>query len=215
MQYQNQARRVAWNDDPQDQRAGSFEIVGFTVSRAASGEPHRRRIARSPDRWRQAIDRAIATAMNELVEGLALCAASLHPQFFFLPSEPVDYVDPPEAAGRGRIVRTARPSLALLLREEGASQPAGSHPAVPASPQREPAMVGPVAAPVDAIPAASPGWIAWTASGFARLWTRLRAEREFRRSRAALHALTDRDLDDIGITRSDIERAIRQGRGLR
>jgi uncharacterized protein YjiS (DUF1127 family) len=58
----------------------------------------------------------------------------------------------------------------------------------------------------------SPGWRPWLASIAARLWTRIRDARECRRSIAALHALDDRALKDIGLTRHQIEHAVIYGR---
>jgi uncharacterized protein YjiS (DUF1127 family) len=61
-------------------------------------------------------------------------------------------------------------------------------------------------------PSDSPGWIA---SMLGRLASRMLREREFRRSSAALHALDDGALKDIGITRHEIDRVVRHGRHWR
>lgn len=47
---------------------------------------------------------------------------------------------------------------------------------------------------------------------FSSLMASMRARRETRVTRNALYALTDRELDDIGITRGDIEHIARGGR---
>jgi uncharacterized protein YjiS (DUF1127 family) len=58
----------------------------------------------------------------------------------------------------------------------------------------------------------SPGRVA---SMLGRLASRMLREREFRRSSAALHALDDAALKDIGIARDEIDRVVRHGRDRR
>jgi uncharacterized protein YjiS (DUF1127 family) len=50
-----------------------------------------------------------------------------------------------------------------------------------------------------------PNWSAWITSNLAKLWSRLLHEHESRQVRAALAALDDRTLKDIGISRYEIE----------
>jgi uncharacterized protein YjiS (DUF1127 family) len=54
-----------------------------------------------------------------------------------------------------------------------------------------------------------PAWIASLASLPATLWSRVLREREMRRARAALETLDDRTLNDVGLSRHEIELIVR------
>ena len=58
----------------------------------------------------------------------------------------------------------------------------------------------------------SPGWRPWLACIAVKLRTRMREARERRRSIAALRALDDRTLKDMGLERHQIEPAVTYGR---
>jgi uncharacterized protein YjiS (DUF1127 family) len=61
----------------------------------------------------------------------------------------------------------------------------------------------------------SPDWPAWIASILGRLSSRVLREREVGRARAALYALDDWTLKDIGISRHEIDLVARYGRRWR
>lgn len=55
------------------------------------------------------------------------------------------------------------------------------------------------------LPSSGPAWATSLMSLLAALWQRVRREQEIRRGRAALEALDDRALKDIGVSRHEIE----------
>jgi uncharacterized protein YjiS (DUF1127 family) len=61
----------------------------------------------------------------------------------------------------------------------------------------------------------SSDWLAWIASLLGRLSSRVLRERKIERARAALYALDDRTLKDIGISRHEIDLVARHGRPRR
>jgi uncharacterized protein YjiS (DUF1127 family) len=171
----------------------------------------RRTAAPPADRWWNAIGAAFASVKDYTPEGLCLHAAALHPEFFWSPGEETDQAD--------LIARTVRPA---------------EHDAVPQDQRAmvtvkdlwpdeitqivswrtaEPLKLGQWgSADESLLQGGSPGWRPWLASIAARLWTRMREARERRRSIAALHALDDRTLKDIGLARHQIEHAVIYGR---
>jgi len=171
-----------------------------------------RRTAPPPaDRWRHAIGAAFASVRDYTLEGLCLHAMALHPEFFWSPGEESDQAD--------LLATTVRPA---------------EHDAVPQSQRAmvtvkdlwpdeitqivswrtvEPFGLGQWgSADESLLQGGSPGWRPWLASIAARLWTRMREARGRRRSIAALHALDDRTLKDIGLARHQIEHAVIYGR---
>jgi uncharacterized protein YjiS (DUF1127 family) len=61
-------------------------------------------------------------------------------------------------------------------------------------------------------PWGSSRWTSWLLSLPARLWSKLAEAHENRRSTAALEALDDRTLKDMGLTRNEIHHVVRYGR---
>ena len=63
--------------------------------------------------------------------------------------------------------------------------------------------------------ASSRGWIGIGPRYLARLWASFSRERSVARAASKLASMSDRQLDDIGIQRSDIDLAVRFGRSYR
>jgi uncharacterized protein YjiS (DUF1127 family) len=198
MQYQNHGPRAAWNAHPQSREGGVFEIAGIGVR---PGDPDAPRARSDPGRWQRSIERAIAVALEQAAESLALYAAGMEPQLFLLLSEPGARVGAADLTP-GPTLPASRPSLALGFRE--------APPASPVTPYE--GAAGRFLPPSQPIEPERPGWTAWILSIPGKLWSTLLLERDVRRSRDALLALDDRTLKDIGLSRSEIDRAARYGR---
>jgi uncharacterized protein YjiS (DUF1127 family) len=202
MQYQNHTPRTAWNNHRQGRQGGLLEIAGIA---ARPGHPEYRgsrfrpaRPARSSfdrDRWQHSIERAITAAMEQLLEGLVLYAASMQPgSLLLLEDERVDAAA--SSHGSGRVSPT------LAFREAPAASPATPY---------EPRAGGSVG-PSQLTKPVRPSWTAWILAIPRKLWSALLSERDFRRTRNSLQALDDRMLKDVGLSRCEIYRVARQGR---
>jgi uncharacterized protein YjiS (DUF1127 family) len=176
-----------------------------------------RRTAPPPaDGWRHAIGAAFASVRAYTLEGLCLHAMALHPEFFWSLGEESDQADllattvwPAEHDAIPQSQRAMvtvkdlwpdEPDEATQMVSWRTVEPLGLRQGGPAD---ESLLQG-----------GSPGWRPWLASIAARLWTRMREARERRRSIAALHALDDRTLKDMGLDRHQIEHAVIYGRPL-
>jgi uncharacterized protein YjiS (DUF1127 family) len=139
-------------------------------------------------RWRRSIGAAISAITDCYVEGFALHVTSLHPEIFLSPRENEDHdVEQPqfEQPQRRQVVMKSsfeRDDAASLM-SLGTVPPWGS---------------------------SRGSW--WLFSLPARLWSKLAEAHERRRSTAALEALDDRTLKDMGLTRNEIHHVVRYGR---
>jgi uncharacterized protein YjiS (DUF1127 family) len=214
MQYQNRAPFASWGNSHESRQGEAFEIVDLGVQ---NGEAAKARPCTSwndlapatpnPDRWRRSIERATALALEQIVEGLTLHAASMHPQMFFAPRDTADRADAAEEPVHGALAWADCPLPQV-------SVDAVARWSLPTSKRTSPAATTSLTAatPAEVMPSARPGWVAWIAANFGKLWSGFLRERELRRSRIALHALDDRTLKDIGIARYEIDDVITHGR---
>ena len=139
-------------------------------------------------RWQRSIGAAISSVMDCCVEGFALHVTSLHPEIFLSP----------------------RDKEAHALEQPQLEQPQRRQALMKSSFERDDATslmsLGTVP------PWGSSRWSWWLFSLPARLWSRLAEAQQHRRSTAALEALDDRTLKDLGLTRNEIHHVVRYGR---
>jgi uncharacterized protein YjiS (DUF1127 family) len=140
-------------------------------------------------------------AMEQMVESLALHAASMHPQLFLLLDKPVAGLEAGDPM-HGANLQASRPTSALTFREAPAASPAPPYDS----------GAGRSLGPSQPIEPKHSGWTAWILAIPHRLWAALLRQRDIGRSRRALDALDDRTLKDIGLSRCEVDRAVRQGR---
>jgi hypothetical protein len=114
MWYQNYA--PYGGNDRQGREGGVFEIAGIAVPpsdpekrESRIHQAHGARAPSEPDRWQRSIERAIAVAMKQMVESLALYAASMYPQLLLLLDEPVAGVEAGDPM-HGATLQASRPT---------------------------------------------------------------------------------------------------------
>jgi uncharacterized protein YjiS (DUF1127 family) len=146
--------------------------------------------------WRHAIAKAIASAMGGVVEGYALQATALHPQFWPLLEEG-SRADPPQEDRRNE--------SHLPIRSLGRSQTAMKVSSF--EPHETMQWVSPRAVPEEG----AAGWLDRIGSLPRRLWSWIREAHEHRRDAEALEALDDRTLKDMGVSRAEIGYLVRHG----
>jgi uncharacterized protein YjiS (DUF1127 family) len=166
------ARPQSWGDScPSDGDNAAAQASPEDPTPASHHESARQ--ASDPRTWRRAIAAAMSWAMAQIIEGFALSAAAVHPEFICLPSEHVSRGNPAEDPPCGRHAGDRR--LSPPFRQRG-------------------------------------GPIAWVTSLFVKLWSGVLRAREIRRMRAGLETLDDRMLNDIGVSRCEIDLIVRHGR---
>jgi uncharacterized protein YjiS (DUF1127 family) len=216
MQYQNRAPFASWGNPNENRQGQAFEIVSLGVR---NGEARRAGPRTSgnedapapsnPDRWRQSIERAIAVALDQIVEGLTLHAASMQPQMFFALRDRADGAAAVEGSARGALAWIDSPLPQV-------SADAVTRWSVPPLKRTSPAAMPAVAVPpVEVTPSHRPRWLARAAALFGKLCSGILREGELKQSRFALQALDDHTLKDIGISRYEIDRVVRHGRRWR
>ena len=140
------------------------------------------------ERWRRSIGAAISSVMDCAVEGFALHVTSLHPEIFWTHRENEDHAfEQSQFEQPQRRQAVMRPSFErddpTSLMSMGTVPPWGSS-----------------------------RWSAGLFSLPARLWSKLMEANEQRRATAALEALDDRTLKDMGLSRNEIHHVVKHGR---
>jgi uncharacterized protein YjiS (DUF1127 family) len=161
-----------------------------------AGDWHSRRsvVIRSvpnSDRWGPSNGAALSLVLAHVVEGFALSAAAMHPEFLSLASEQASRADlaPPRRDVDGR-----HPIRMSRSRRKCRSIPRSRTPETPAR--------------VETARADFIGWRKWITpikSVLTGLWPRKHHARKVAHIRADWESLDDRTLNDIGISRSEIE----------
>jgi len=147
--------------------------------------------------WRRAISAAIASAMGGVAEGYALHATALHPQLWPLPEEGSRADPSGSAAWNEGHHRIRVPQRSQIVMSVSSFEP---HETMQWVSPREISHDG------DA------RWRARIASLPRKVWSWILRVNELRRDAAALEALDDRTLKDMGISRAEIGYLVRHGR---
>jgi len=155
------------------------------------------RRARSPraETWRRAISAAIASVMEGVAEGYALHATALHPQLWPFPEE-ASRSDPSGSAGRNKS-HTRLPQRSQIVMSVSSFEPHETMQWV---------------SPREISDERAVRWRARIASLPRKVWSWILRANEHRRDAAALEALDDRTLKDMGISRAEIGYLVRHGR---
>ena len=155
------------------------------------------RRARSPraETWRRAISAAIASVMGGVAEGYALHATALHPQLWPFPEE-ASRSDPSGSAGRNKS-HTRLPQRSQIVMSVSSFEP---HETMQWVSPREISDEG------------AARWGGRIGSLPGKIWSWILRVNEHRRDAAALEALDDRTLKDMGISRAEIGYLVRHGR---
>jgi uncharacterized protein YjiS (DUF1127 family) len=140
------------------------------------------------ERWRRSIGAAISSVMDCAAEGFALHVTGLHPEIFWTHHENEDHaVEQSQVEQPQRRQAVMRPSFErddpTSLMSLGTVPPWGSS-----------------------------RWSAGLFSLPAKLWSKLLEANEQRRATAALEALDDRTLKDMGLSRNEIHHVVKHGR---
>ncbi|HXU59832.1 MAG TPA: DUF1127 domain-containing protein [Verrucomicrobiae bacterium] len=140
------------------------------------------------EQWRRAISAAIASFRDYATEGFALHVTSLHPEIFW----------------------THRDGDDRDFKQSQFEQPQWRQAVMRPSFERDDptALMSMGTVP----PWGSSRWSAGLFSLPARLWSKLVEAQEQRRATAALEALDDRTLKDMGLSRNEIHHAVKHGR---
>ena len=145
--------------------------------------------------WRRAISAAIASAMGGVAEGYALHATALHPLLWPFPEE-ASRSDPSGSAGRNKS-HTRLPQRSQIVMSVSSFEP---HETMQWVSPREISDEG------------AARWRGRIGSLPGKIWSWILRVNEHRRDAAALEALDDRTLKDMGISRAEIGYLVRHGR---
>ena len=145
--------------------------------------------------WRRAISAAIASVMGGVAEGYALHATALHPQIW-------PYLDEASRADTSGSAGWNESHIRLPQRSQ----------TVMSIFSFEPHETMQWVSPREMSDDGAPRWRAGIASLPRKVWSWLLRFNEQRRDTAALEALDDRTLRDMGISRSEIGYLVRHGR---
>jgi uncharacterized protein YjiS (DUF1127 family) len=146
--------------------------------------------------WRRAIGTAIASASEGVMEGYALQAMALHPQYWPL-FEEGSRANPPREERRNE----GHPPIRLRHRSQTAMKVSSFEP------HETMEWVSPRAIPEKG----AARWRDWVRSLPGKLWSWIREANAHRRDVEALQALDDRTLKDMGISRAEIGYLVRHG----
>ena len=157
------------------------------------------RRARLPraETWRRAISAAIASVMGGVAEGYALHATALHPQLWPFPEEAFR-PDPGGSVGRNE----SHPSIRVPQRSQ----------TVMSLSSFEPHETMQWVSPREISDEGAARWGGRIGSLPGKIWSWILRVNEHRRDAAALEALDDRMLKDVGISRAEIGYLVRHGR---
>jgi uncharacterized protein YjiS (DUF1127 family) len=137
---------------------------------------------------------ALSWTISNIMEGLTLYAAGMHPEIHHASAGVGDVLGNDNGWLHPRQLAGLESSM---FPEAGASERTGDLDGY---------------APTKPVGRASAGWIVSILSIFAMPWRRCARTVEMHRMRMALQALDDRTLRDIGLSRHDIDAVVRYGR---
>jgi uncharacterized protein YjiS (DUF1127 family) len=168
-------------------------------------------------RWWGAIATVMSVVKAQAIEGFASCAIAMHPELFYQAGEPINRLDSPEVLPPVQRAGDRRWSTVPHSREGTSGVGYGAAMRTPVAQLRERQPVNGLLnlesfGRLEPARTASPGGQTWIMSIPAKLWSRLLRAGQIRRARAALEVLDDRMLNDIGVSRHEIEQVVRHGR---
>ena len=163
-----------------------FEDSGAPAAAHSVGKAHAR-----PDAPPRGTAAAMSRLLGAVAHGFAAYGEAMYPGF----------ADPREHSDRDELERNSRPHYPTEDAHRNGVYPLYTdHP-----------WLVEIAVPSANAQAAAPRWSTRIASPVLRLWSMMRREWEVRRAIAELQALNDYMLKDMGISRCQIENAVKRG----
>jgi uncharacterized protein YjiS (DUF1127 family) len=212
---------MQFENEPSDATTDARRRVGTVLELLDTGPG----LLRRPDLPSSVCDRrrtfvaALSWGMTQIMEGFALCGASMHPEVGWPPHENENRPDHREDSLRFERSEDwrERPTSAVQEAFRGTQRWSGLGRYIE-RPQQRRIVIHPI--DLDEFTSIEPerskaAWSAWVLSMLAMPWSVVQRAVETRQSRAALRALDDRTLSDIGVSRHEIDHVVRFGRDRR